>query len=78
MAQDFEEINREVLSEEMERNDIEKIQEYGEGVEGDIDDVNDILQPFVVNDFWRKTIKNDGQNVDSEDDGKVEPHAVKI
>ena len=50
-AQDLEEINREVFSEEMERNDIEKIQEYGEGVEGDINDVNDILQPFVVNDF---------------------------
>ena len=78
MDKDFDEINREVFPEEVEANNIEEIQENGKSVEGDINDVDDVLQPFVVDDFCGITIKKDGQDVDSEDDGKVEPHAVKI
>ena len=43
MAEDSDEINREVLPEEVEGNDIEEIQENGKGVEGDVNDVNDTL-----------------------------------
>lgn len=78
MAKDLDEINCEVFSEEVEGNDIEKIQENGKGIEGNINDVDDVLQPFVVNYFCGKTIKKNGQDVDSENDGKVESHAAKI
>ena len=43
MAEDPDEINREVFPEEVEGNDIKEIQENGKGVEGDINDVNDTL-----------------------------------
>ena len=43
MAKDLDEINCEVFSEEMEGNNIEEIQENGKGIEGNINDVDDVL-----------------------------------
>ena len=77
-AEQLDEVDGEVLPEEMETDDIQEVGKDGKGVERDIYDVDETLQAFVVNKPRRETIEEDGQDVDSEDDGKVETHPIEI
>jgi hypothetical protein len=60
MEQHLDEVHGEVLPKEMEANDVQKIQEDGNCIGDNIDDVNEALQFFVVDDARGQTIENDG------------------
>ena len=49
-AQQLDEVNGEVLAEEVERDDVQEIQQDGDGVGHDINEVDELLQPLVVDD----------------------------
>ena len=59
----------EMFAEETETHDIQKIQQDGDGIGDDVDDVDEGLQLIFIDDARGKTIENDGQDVDTEDDG---------
>ena len=78
LAQQLDEIYGEVFPKEMETNDVQEIQEDGNGVGDEINDVDDALKSLFVDNARRKAIEQDVQQVDAENDGKVEPHPAEI
>ena len=78
MAEQFDEVDGEVLSEEMEADDVQEVGKDGNGIERDVNDVDKTLQSFIVNQSRRETIKEDGQEIDAKYDGKVETHPIEI
>ena len=77
-ALQLDEVDGEVLAEEVERDDVKEVQQDGYGVGQDIHEVDHLLQSFVIDDARGEAIEEDVQQVDGEDDGQVEPHAVEI
>ena len=77
-TQQLEEVGSEVFPKEMEADDVQEIQEDGHAVGNNVDDVNEALKPFPVNDSRGKTIEKDGQQIDAEDNGQVETHPIDI
>ena len=67
-----------MLGEEVEPYDINEIQQDGDGVEADIQDVDHPLPAFVVDAPRGETIIEDTGQGDDHDDGQVETHPVDI
>ena len=78
MAQQFDEIYSKVPAEEVETDDVQEIQEDSNSIGDDVNDVNEVLQPLVVDDARWETIEKDIQQVDSENDRQVKLHPVEI
>jgi hypothetical protein len=78
MAQELDEIDGEVFPEEVETDDVHEIQQDDESIANDIQEVDDTLKPLIVNDARGKTIENEAGDIDAEDNGQVEPHAIEI
>ena len=62
----------------METDDVQEIQENGNGIGSDVNDVDEALKSFIVYDPRWETIIEDVQQVDAEDNGQVEPHPIEI
>ena len=78
MDKQFQEMDSEVLAEEMETHDVQEVQQDGNGIGDNVDDVDESLELFFVNDARGETVIHDGQQVDAEDDRQVEAHAVEV
>ena len=56
MEKHLDEVDGEVFPEETEANDVQEIQEDGNGVGNDVNDVDEALKSLVINDSRRETI----------------------
>ena len=68
MDKHFDEVGGKVLPEEMETYDVHEIQQDGNGIGDDVDDVDKGLQLLLIDNTRRETVEDDGQDVDSEYD----------
>ena len=78
MDEHLEEIRGEMFPEEMEAYNVQEIHQDGNGIGYNVNDVNERLQLFFVDDARGETVEEDVQKVDAKHDGQIEPHAVEI
>ena len=78
VSQHFEEIDGDVFGEEMETDDVDEIQQDGDGVEHDIEDIDNLLPDAVEDASRRETVIQDDGQIDEDDYGQVEAHPVEI